>query len=84
MANGHMPDWEEWSNLKADAQQYKMYEVLTAVTRHLSEQCPARLISCNDRISKLENRKKFDTAASAAGGFLGGLIAMVGKWFIGK
>jgi hypothetical protein len=81
MSNG-MPSWEEWNGLTEDQRSYKQHEVLVTVTKHLSEQCPARVIACNNRISKLENRKKFDTAVAGSGGVIGGILARVGEWIM--
>ena len=37
----------------------------------------------SQRFRKLENRKKFNTAASFGGGIIGGIIAIVGKNLFG-
>ena len=36
-------------------------------------------VTCNRRFQKIEKRKFINTAASSAGGFLGGIIAVIGK-----
>jgi hypothetical protein len=33
------------------------------------------------RIIRLETRKRFDTGISAVTGLIGGIVAVVGKWF---
>lgn len=39
---------------------------------------------CDDRFCKLENRKKVDTAVAGGGGFIGGITAVILKWFFFK
>jgi len=49
-----------------------------------------REVSCkgdkelNVRVTKLETRKKLDTGIGAASGFVGGVIAFMGKHFLFK
>ncbi len=47
-------------------------ETATAETKKLEE-------ATDKRVTKLENRKKIDTAASSVFGLFGGIIAVVGK-----
>lgn len=42
------------------------------------------ILDTNERVKKLETRKKFDTAVSGTGGLIGGILAMIGKWFFFK
>lgn len=41
-------------------------------------------LNTNERIEKLEKRKKFDTAISGVGGFVGAIFAIIGKWIFWK
>lgn len=77
MSNG-MPSWEEWSGLTQDARDYKQFETLVVLTRHLQSQCPARLEACDARFKTLEKRKWFDRAASVAGGAISGALGALG------
>lgn len=38
----------------------------------------------DEKIEKLENRKRFDTTTSAVSGFIGGIVAVIGKWVLFK
>lgn len=42
-----------------------------------TEECQAMQRICDERIKKLEKRKWLNTAASAAGGFIGGFVAVL-------
>ena len=80
MSNG-MPSWDEWDNLTEDQRNYKKYEVLVSVTRHLAETCPKRIDICNAHFAKLDKRKWWDRGAALAGGFASGLLGALGiKW----
>lgn len=46
--------------------------------------CKDRQDSCDKRIGKLENRKKFDSILSSLMGIVGGFFAVIGKWFFFK
>jgi len=65
-----MPSWEEWNGLKEDQRQYSLYKVLDSMDNRLCDR--------NDRITKLENRKWTNRAASFAGGVFGGALAVLG------
>ena len=41
-------------------------------------------LNTNERIGKLEKRKRFDTTISAGSGVVGGVVAMVSKWIFWK
>lgn len=59
------------------------------IYRLLSEQCPKQKEDCggrmdklDGRVGKLEGRKWISATASAAGGIVGGFVAIVSKWLI--
>jgi len=70
MANGDIPSWEEWNEqLTEDQRNYSLYKTLQSMDK---------------RMKNLEKKNKFDTGCSIVGGMVGGFIAIIGKWTIGK
>lgn len=80
MSNGISISKETFLELDTDAKLIAVFDVLVAV----HSQCRCRLEKCDARFDKLENRKKWDTTASAFFGVIGGAAAMLIKWVVGK
>jgi len=49
-----------------------LYEKLAEVNERVED----NRVDCNERLNKLENRKKIDTGVAAGSGLVGGFIAM--------
>lgn len=71
---------DTYKDLDSDAKLLVLFDMVSAIQRN----CPEQAAKCShvwegldDRLKKLENRKKTDTAAAAAGGFLGGVSAFI-------
>jgi hypothetical protein len=58
---------------KGVANDYERWDILFQVS-----------LNTNERVEKLEKRKRFDTTVSTVSGFMGGVSAMVGKWVFWK
>jgi len=57
-----------------------IFELLTEIR----DKQVSQIAKCEPRIKKLENNKWWDNARAATGGFIGGIIAVIGKGFMGK
>jgi hypothetical protein len=73
MPNGLKMDIDTFHNLKSsEAKLDALYDALVYQMEH-----------CNKRFLRVEGRKKVDTGISAAFGFIGGAVAMLGKKLFG-
>jgi len=61
-----IPPWEEWLTLNSETQEYYRHQFMTTV---------------ENRLDKLEKKKKLDIGTSAISGFLGGFVAMFSREF---
>lgn len=81
MVNGNIPSWEEWNEQMSQEQRdYSLYKILENMNSKLNH-CPVQLAECDKRFKTIEDRKWFHAAASAVGGVIGGISAVIGKWF---
>lgn len=58
---------------------YDLINGLYVENERLQKKVDENKSDCNDKIKKLENRKKFDTTVSAVSGGIGGFFAMTLK-----
>lgn len=60
----------------------KQNELLAIHIENQTISCKIKAEECDKRFKKIQSRKKFDSAISAAGGFLGGIVAVFLKFTI--
>jgi|WetSurMetagenome_2_1015567.scaffolds.fasta_scaffold103450_3 hypothetical protein len=79
---------ERETYVNADAETYRglTYDLFNGIHNKIDESCKTHLkhlTICDVRFSKLEKRKRFDTAISSITGFFGGFIAVATTWIKG-
>lgn len=87
MANGLPIDIETFRNLKSpEAKMDALFDVLVYMNAsgyECATERKTRLEICDTRITKLENRKKFDTGVSGGMGLFGGALAWLTQKLLG-
>ena len=59
MANGNIPEWEEWNGLKPEQREYSLFKILGAIERRLGgieSVCVDRHISCQSKFCELHGK----------------------------
>lgn len=78
--NGVKVSKEVFSGMDHSAQNTILFENTEKILETLASQA----LLCDSKHAKIERRKKIDTSLGVASGFIGGFMAMIGKWIIIK